>query len=231
MVIANRSLRARANPGGGTQGLRRFDCRTLDEELAAADIVVSCTASPVPLITKQLAANAACARAAAAGRSSWSISPCRATSSRRSRDLEDIYLFSIDDLQQLVDENRQQREMAAGSARLLIDEEVARFLAESRAHDAGPAIRALRPKPRRSASRPWSRRGACSQPAGPRDEVIDYLANTLTNRLLHSPDPRAAAGRRILRSGARGGDRPPAHRRSPPAISPIAARGRYNPRP
>ena len=34
-------------------------------------------------------------------------------------DLEDVYLFSIDDLQQLVDENIQQRELAAGGARLL----------------------------------------------------------------------------------------------------------------
>ncbi len=45
-------------------------------------------------------------------------------------ELEDIYLFSIDDLQQLIDENRQQRELAAGGARLLLEEEVARFLAE-----------------------------------------------------------------------------------------------------
>ena len=59
-------------------------------------------------------------------------------------ELEDVYLFSIDDLQQLIDENRQQREVAAGGARLVIDEEVARFLTESRAQDAGPAIRALR---------------------------------------------------------------------------------------
>ena len=40
-------------------------------------------------------------------------------------DLEDVYLFCIDDLQQLIDENRQQREVAAGGARLLIEEEVA----------------------------------------------------------------------------------------------------------
>ena len=52
-------------------------------------------------------------------------------------DLEDVYLFSIDDLQQLVDENRQSREVAAGGARLLIGEEVARFLAESRGSRRG----------------------------------------------------------------------------------------------
>ena len=83
-------------------------------------------------------------------------------------DLEDIYLFSIDDLQQLIDENRQQREVAAGGARLLIGEEVARFLAELRAQDAGPAIRALRQQAEAFGSRPWSRRSACWRPGSRR---------------------------------------------------------------
>ena len=102
-------------------------------------------------------------------------------------DLEDVYLFSIDDLQQLVDENRQQRELAAGGARLLIDEEVARFLAESRAQDAGPAIRALRQQA--DGIRPQTVEQARRMLAAGKstDEVIEYLANTLTNRLLHAP--------------------------------------------
>ena len=162
------------------------DLSALDKELTDADIVVSCTASSAPLITKNAAAAAVRARRhrpifmvdLAVPRD---IDPAVA-------ELEDIYLFSIDDLQQLVDENRQQRELAAGGARLLLEEEVARFLAESRAHDAGPAIRALRQPGRyHPLHRPWSRPGACWPPANRRDEVIEYLANTLTNRLLHSP--------------------------------------------
>ncbi len=102
-------------------------------------------------------------------------------------ELEDIYLFSIDDLQQLVDENRQQREVAAGGARLLLDEEVARFLAEIRAHDAGPAIRTLRRNADtiRLQTVEQARRMLAAGKSS--DEVIEYLAKTLTNRLLHSP--------------------------------------------
>ena len=102
-------------------------------------------------------------------------------------DLEDIYLFSIDDLQQLVDENRQHREVAAGGARLLLEEEVARFLAESRAHDAGPAIRALRRHADtiRLQTVEQARRMLAAGKSS--DEVIEYLGNTLTNRLLHTP--------------------------------------------
>jgi glutamyl-tRNA reductase len=102
-------------------------------------------------------------------------------------DLEDVYLFSIDDLQQLVDENRQQREVAADGARLLIDEEVARFLSDSRAHDAGPTIRALRQQAEeiRLHTVEQARRQLAAGKSA--DEVLEYLANTLTNRLLHTP--------------------------------------------
>jgi glutamyl-tRNA reductase len=102
-------------------------------------------------------------------------------------DLEDVYLFSIDDLQQLVNENIQQRELAAGGARLVVNEEVARFLSESRAQDAGPAIRALRQQAEaiRQQTLEQARRMLASGKSS--DEVLEYLANTLTNRLLHGP--------------------------------------------
>ena len=184
MVIANRTL-ARAQSLATELKADAAGLDDLDRELAQADIVISCTASLVPLITKSAVEVAIRARRRrpifmvdlAVPRD---IDPAVA-------DLEDVYLFSIDDLQQLIDENRQQREVAAGGARLLIDEEVARFLSETRAHDAGPAIRALRQQADgiRLQTVEQARRllAAGKSP----DEVIDFLANTLTNRLLHSP--------------------------------------------
>ena len=184
IVIANRSI-ARAQTLAAELNAYAVSLKDLATELAAADIVISCTASPVPLITKSLAAAAVRARRRrpifmvdlAVPRD---IEPQVA-------DLEDVYLFSIDDLQQVVNENRQQREVAANGARLVIDEEVARFLAESRAHDAGPAIRGLRTQAdqiRQQTVEQARRMAAAGKSA---DEIIDYLANTLTNRLLHAP--------------------------------------------
>ena len=102
-------------------------------------------------------------------------------------ELEDIYLFSIDDLQQLVDENRQSREVAAGDARVLIEQEVARFLAEARAKDAGPAIRALRQQADAVRLQTLDQARRLLAAGKPADDVLTYLANTLTNRLLHTP--------------------------------------------
>ena len=184
IVIANRTLSRAQALATEIKGYA-VDLTQLDKELADADIVVSCTASPTALVTKSAAAAALRARRRrpifmvdlAVPRD---IDPAVA-------DLEDIYLFSIDDLQQLVDENRQQREVAAGGARELIVQEVARFLAESRAKEAGPAIRALRQQADgiREQTLEQSRRMLAA--GKPPEEVLEYLANTLTNRLMHAP--------------------------------------------
>jgi glutamyl-tRNA reductase len=184
LTIANRTLE-RAQALAAELKAHAVGLEDLDKELVQADIVIACTASAVPLITLGAAEAAIRARRRkpifmvdlAVPRD---IDPAVA-------DLEDVYLFSIDDLQQLIDENRQQRALAAGGARLVIEQEVARFLAESRAQDAGPAIRALRLQADgiRTQTVEQARRMLAAGKSP--DEVIDYLANTLTNRLLHTP--------------------------------------------
>jgi glutamyl-tRNA reductase len=184
MVIANRTL-GRAQALASELQAHAVTLSDLDHELAQADIVISCTSSPEPLVSK---------RAVEAATHTRRRRPIFMVDMAVPRDiepevaeLEDVYLFSIDDLQQLVDENIQQRELAAGGARLLINEEVTRFLAESRAQDAGPAIRALRQQAdgiRRQTMEQARRMLAAGKST---DEAIEYLANTLTNRLLHTP--------------------------------------------
>jgi glutamyl-tRNA reductase len=184
IVIANRTLSRAQSVAAEVKGYAA-DLSSLHKELTDADVLVSCTASSIPLITRNAAAAALRARRhrpilmvdLAVPRD---IEPAVA-------ELEDIYLFSIDDLQQLVNENRQQRELAAGDARLLLEEEVARFLAESRAHDAGPAIRALRQHADaiRTQTVEQARRMLAAGKSS--EEVIEYLGYTLTNRLLHNP--------------------------------------------
>jgi glutamyl-tRNA reductase len=184
IVIANRTL-ARAQSLAAEVKAYAVELDALDKELADADIVVSCTASPVPLITKASAA------AAVRKRRHRPIFMVDLAVPRdiepEVADLSDVYLFSIDDLRRLVEQNLQQREAAAGDARLLLEEEVARFLADARAQDAGPAIRALRQRADTIRSQTVEHARRMLQSGKTPDEVIDYLANTLTSRLLHAP--------------------------------------------
>jgi glutamyl-tRNA reductase len=184
MVIANRSL-ARAQTLATELKAHAVSLADIGNELVDADIVISCTASPVPLITKNAAAAAVRARRR---RPIFMVDLAVPRDIEPSvADLEDVYLFTVDDLQQMVDENRQQRELAASGARVLIEEEVARFLAEYRAHDAGPAIRALRAQADAVRMDTLGRARRMLAAGKSSEEVIEYLANTLTNRLLHAP--------------------------------------------
>jgi glutamyl-tRNA reductase len=184
MVIANRTLE-RAQALAAELKAHAVGLEDLDKELAQADIVISCTASPVPLITKSAVETAIRARRR---RPIFMVDLAVPRDIEATvAELEDVYLFSLDDLQTLIDENRQQREVAAAGARLVIDEEVARFLTDSRAQDAGPAIRVLRHQAdaiRLQTVEQARRLLAAGKSA---DEVIEFLANTLTNRLLHAP--------------------------------------------
>jgi len=184
IIIANRTLPRAQELATEVHGVA-IALTELAAQLPLADIVISSTASPVPIITKSIAAAAIRARRRkpifmvdlAVPRD---IEPDVA-------DLEDVYLFTIDDLQQVVAENKQQRETEAGAAHVMIEQEVARFLSESRAKDAGPAIRALRAQSDlvRTQTVEQARRLLASGKSP--DEVIEYLANMLTNRLLHAP--------------------------------------------
>jgi glutamyl-tRNA reductase len=184
LVIANRTL-SKAQALASELKAYAAGLDDLDKELADADIVIACTASPVPLITKRAAEAAIRARRR---RPIFMVDMAVPRDIEPEvADLEDIYLFSIDDLQQLVDQNLQQRELAAGGARLLIGEEVARFLAESRAHDAAPAIRAMREQAEIIRQQTLDQARRMLLAGKPNEEVIEYLANTLMNRLLHGP--------------------------------------------
>ncbi len=184
MVIANRSL-ARAQTLAAEVKAYAVGLDDIARELTQADIVISCTASPLPIITKSLA------EAAVRARRHRPIFMVDLAVPRdiepQVADLEDVYLFSIDDLQQQVDEYRQLREVAADGARQVIEEEVARFLAESRAKDAGPAIRAMRAQADTIRQQTVAQARRMLVAGRPAEEVVDYLANTLTSRLLHTP--------------------------------------------
>ena len=59
-------------------------------------------------------------------------------------ELEDVYLFTVDDLQSVVNDNLEGRRQAAHEAGELIETEVERFSHLLRTRDAAPLIRRLR---------------------------------------------------------------------------------------
>lgn len=104
--------------------------------------------------------------------------------------LEDIYLFTIDDLQSVVNENLESRRDAARSASQMIAAEIAQFEQQLKTLDAVPTIRRLRDDAdqlREQTVLQARRMLATGRDPG---EVMEFLAVTLTNRLMHSPSQR-----------------------------------------
>jgi glutamyl-tRNA reductase len=105
-------------------------------------------------------------------------------------DLKDVYLYTIDDLQQVVDENMQQRSEAAALALADVDEAVDSFMRWLYGIRAGRTLKRIREKShefeQELTDRALRRLQAGQEPA----EVLQQMANTLTNKILHMPSKR-----------------------------------------
>jgi glutamyl-tRNA reductase len=195
MIIANRSL-DRAQDLALEFKASAISLDALDEHLPAADIVISSTASPTPIVT--LAATKA-AITARRRRPMFMLDIAVPRDIEAGvADLEDVYLYTIDDLRQVVDDNLKARQDEAQEARQLIEGEVARFMSALRTLDAAPIIRDLRARADQTKAQTLDQARRMIA-AGKRDEALEFLANTLTNRLLHAPS-------RALRLAAEQGD-------------------------
>lgn len=110
--------------------------------------------------------------------------------------LEDAYLFGVDDLSQVVEQNRGERQNAAVTAEQMVDVHTGRFmhwLQGLKAHDAVRRLRDHAHGQRQDlTSKALARLQAGEDPAA----IIQHLSQALTNRLLHTPSAqlREAAG-------------------------------------
>ncbi|UGB38850.1 glutamyl-tRNA reductase [Frateuria soli] len=196
LIVANRTLE-NAQELAGRYGGYAVALADLPQHLAEADIVISSTAARQPVVTRPLVERAVAARKRkpmfmvdiAVPRD---IDPAVAS-------LEDVYLYGIDDLQQVIDGNRRSREAAAREAETIIDLQVDRYMAWRRALTLrNPAID-LRQHAERYRDEVLLKAQAMLARGKSPDEALAFLANTLTNKLLHHPSAR-------LREAALNGD-------------------------
>jgi glutamyl-tRNA reductase len=187
MIVANRSLDRAQELAAEFNGFA-IGLDALAAHLPEADIVICSTASPTPVITFDAV------KAAVRARRRKPIFMVDIAVPRdiepEVAELEDIYLFTIDDLHNVVNENMQSRREAARDANEMLARETARFEQRLKTLDAVPTIRQLRDEA--ELVRLQTAEQARRMLAAGRDprEVVDFLATTLTNRLLHGPSQR-----------------------------------------
>ena len=184
VVIANRSIERARRLAQEHKGFA-IELGEIPNHLAAADMVIASTASPEAIITKPMVQAALKARRRkpmfmvdlAVPRD---IDPAVS-------DLEDIYLYTVDDLQGVVDENLKAREEAAAHARRIIDVEVLRFTQTLKTRDAAPTIRSVRSRAEEIRDAVNAQALRMLESGRSPAEVMDFLSRTLTNKLMHLP--------------------------------------------
>jgi glutamyl-tRNA reductase len=205
LIVANRTLE-NAQTLATRFGGYAIALADLGKHLAEADIVISSTASREPVLTRDQVAAAIATRRRrpmflvdiAVPRD---IDPAVAS-------LEDVYLYTIDDLRQVIDDNLRSRREAAREAEAMIELSVEHFMGWWRALDVHNPVVDLRRVAETNRDEILAKAQALLARGKSPDEALAFLANTLTNKLLHAPSAnlRAAALRgdaELLRAAER----------------------------
>jgi glutamyl-tRNA reductase len=187
MLIANRSLE-RAQIIASRFGGYALPLHDIPAHLADADIVIASTASPTPLLSAATVERAMQVRR----RHPMFLADIAVPRDidPRVADLEDAYLYTIDDLQAVIAENLRARQTAAAQAEEIIDTAARQFLEWLQQGDAVDILRSLRTQAEQARDELLSRALHQIEAGTPPQEALRSLANALTSRLLHAPTVR-----------------------------------------
>ena len=184
LLVANRTL-AHAQELASRHGGVALPLAELDRHLGEADIVLSATASREPILHKAQVA-AALAQRKHRPMLLLDLAVPRDIAADVA-DLKDVFLYTVDDLERAIEDNRRSRREAAEEAEAIVELQTARFVETSLAATRHAPLKRLRAHGERARDEALAK--ARQQLASGRDprEVLDLLAHTLTNRLLHAP--------------------------------------------
>jgi glutamyl-tRNA reductase len=184
VAFANRTLE-RAQELGARHHGEAVPLNDVTSSLAAYDVVVSSTASPLPIIGKGTVESALKAR---------KHRPMLFVDLAVPRDVEpevaelgDAFLYTVDDLGRIAADGVAARTNALVQAEAIIDTEVRDFMHWLKTRGAVPAIRALRDQAERSRRHELERALKALERGEDARLVLERMSESLTNKLIHPP--------------------------------------------
>lgn len=184
LLIANRTLehaQALASRVGGYA----LPLSELARHLPEADVIISATAAREPVLR---AADVRDALKARRQRPMFLLDLAVPRDIEASvSDLANAYLYTVDDLEQVISESKASRQAAAEQAEAIIDLSVEHFMAWWRAQGQQDSLRALRRSAELAKAEALAKARERLAAGEPADAVIERLAHQLTNQLLHAP--------------------------------------------
>jgi len=184
IVIANRTL-GRARELAQKFGAEAVLLAEIPEQLLDADIVITSTASQLPILGKGAVEQALKAR---------KHRPFLMVDIAVPRDIEpqvgdlrDVYLYSVDDLREIVDQNMRSRRNEATKADVIIEEGVRLYVDELRSLGAVDAVKEYRQMAEQLREQELQRALRGLSRGDDPQQVVAQLARTITNKLIHAP--------------------------------------------
>ncbi|MBG8782587.1 glutamyl-tRNA reductase, partial [Neisseria meningitidis] len=102
-------------------------------------------------------------------------------------DLNDAYLYTVDDMVNIVQSGKEARQKAAAAAETLVSEKVAEFVRQQQGRQSVPLIKALRDEGEKARKQVLENAMKQLAKGATAEEVLERLSVQLTNKLLHSP--------------------------------------------
>ena len=197
LMIMNRTL-ARGQELAERYGAEALTFDDLPYALARADIVISSTAAPVPIILREHVAAAISAKARARALGDGSYPAMLLIDLAVPRDihadvalLQGVHLCTVDDLHEVVQHTLEQRHAVAEVAERIATEEVEHFLAWLRTQDAIPTLTSLRQYAETLRNGELERAMRRLNSLSPEQKsVVEALSRSIVNKLLHPPTRR-----------------------------------------
>ncbi|PAV27236.1 glutamyl-tRNA reductase [Tamilnaduibacter salinus] len=184
LIVANRTLE-RAEEVAERHGGRGILLSDIPAYLPSVDIVIASTASQLPVLGKGAVERALKSR---------KHRPYFMVDLAVPRDIEpevsqldDVYLYTVDDLRQVVEENVRSRKGAAQEAERLIEDGAEEFLYQLRALDAVATLKQFRQEAEQLRDREVARAIKALHNGGDPETLLRSLARGVTNKLLHEP--------------------------------------------
>jgi len=196
ILVANRSLERAANLANEFNG-EAFTLPAIADRMHEADIIISSTASPLPILGKGATERALKLR---------KHRPFFMVDIAVPRDIEpevgeldDVFLYTVDDLQEVIEENLQSRREAAEQAEEIIRGRSEEFKGWLRGQGAVDLISSYRNQAQDTQQEVLDKARRMLEQGKSPEEALQFLAHTLTNKLTHAPttriNPAAREGR------------------------------------